>query len=264
MAARRKLFVQQGQRFGRGTVIDPEIKVGVRKAKPNGERGAGLRCDCGNQYAARLSHLFAGAIQSCGCVLQEWASELAHQYGPSVGQPVAAAASVTHGLTSHELYNTWNQMLRRCEDPRNHRYDRYGGRGIKVCERWYDVGQFVADIENELGPRPDGMTLDRLNNDGDYAPGNVRWASRSEQRINQAARQRAIDYTDHPPTLEDVQKWPAAVSVARASAALGLSRSHGYALARSGRFPVRTIEATGPRIVDTADLIRVLTSRKGK
>lgn len=261
MVARRKLFVVHGQRFVRGEVVDPEIRVGVRKAKPNGERGARLRCDCGKEYSARLSDLFAGAVQSCGCVSREWASKLADRYGRSVGQPAAAAASATHSLAGHELYNTWSQMLRRCEDPNNHRYNRYGGRGIKVCARWHDVRLFIVDIEAQLGCRPIGMTLDRIDNDGDYEPGNLRWATRSQQRRNRAPW-RASDYTDRRPTLEDVQNWPAAVSVARASAALGISRSHGYTLARSGHFPVRTIKARSPRIVETADLIRFMASGK--
>jgi hypothetical protein len=75
-------------------------------------------------------------------------------------------------------------MLRRCEDPGNHKYPRYGARGIEVCDRWHDVRQFVEDIERDLGPRPVGCTLDRKDNDGNYEPGNVQWATARQQAGN--------------------------------------------------------------------------------
>ena len=82
------------------------------------------------------------------------------------------------------MYRTWANMLRRCENPQDHFYYRYGGRGITVCERWHDVKLFIADIESLLGFRPPGMTLDRKDNDGNYEPGNVRWATNGEQQLN--------------------------------------------------------------------------------
>ena len=75
-------------------------------------------------------------------------------------------------------------MLTRTGNPDAHNYHLYGGRGISVCERWHDVHLFVADIERDLGPRPDGNSLDRIDNEGNYQPGNVRWATKSEQNHN--------------------------------------------------------------------------------
>ena len=81
-------------------------------------------------------------------------------------------------------YARWYGMLRRCENPKDAAYSRYGGRGIKVCERWHDFETFRADLLRLIGPCPAGMSLDRINNDGHYEPGNVRWASRWQQVLN--------------------------------------------------------------------------------
>jgi hypothetical protein len=75
-------------------------------------------------------------------------------------------------------------MLQRCENPDHVAYRYYGAKGRSVCKRWRDIRLFVEDIERDLGPRPDGMTLDRIDSDGNYEPGNVRWATAAEQVAN--------------------------------------------------------------------------------
>lgn len=172
MPAHRKIFVSAGQRFGRGVVLDPEIRV-PRGDRPNGDRGARLRCDCGQEFTAQLRHLYGGDVVSCGCRRRESCREIGRAY-------------VTHGLAGHPLYDTYRHMLERCENPEDKRYARYGGRGIRVCARWHDLRLFIEDIERDLGPRPDDMTLDRINVDGDYRPGNVRWATIWQQRANRS------------------------------------------------------------------------------
>ena len=77
-------------------------------------------------------------------------------------------------------YRAWLDMHQRCRNPKNQRWHRYGGRGIRVCERWTHFANFLAD----MGPRPSGLGLDRIDNDGDYAPGNCRWTTKAVQVAN--------------------------------------------------------------------------------
>ena len=91
----------------------------------------------------------------------------------------------THGLSRHPQYSTWKAMRRRCENPDDVAYPNYGARGIRVCDEWrQDVAAFVSYVEKVLGPRPEGLTLDRIDNDGHYEPGNLRWATKAEQTHN--------------------------------------------------------------------------------
>lgn len=89
-------------------------------------------------------------------------------------------ANRTHGFSYDGLYATWKAMIRRCRDANYHSYKNYGARGVKVCERWLQIDNFAAD----MGPRPKGTTLDRIDVDGDYEPTNCRWLSNRQQMNN--------------------------------------------------------------------------------
>lgn len=155
----------EGQRFGRLVVIREAAKI---VDGTTSRRAVLSRCDCGEQATVRLVSLRSGNTQSCGCL----------------GKERRRAATATHGLSGHELYQTWWAIQDRCLNESTWEYRYYGGRGIGVCARWREVALFIADVESELGPRPAGMTLDRRDNDRGYEPGNIRWASRREQVIN--------------------------------------------------------------------------------
>lgn len=160
-AARQKDLV--GRRFGRLVVI---AKAPSRKVGKKWHGYWECQCDCGNKTTVQRSALTSRASQSCGCLMQE----------------KAAARARTHGGTHWPEYRVWGAIVQRCTNPKNPAFHHYGGRGIQVCERWRS--SFAAFIE-DVGRRPaPGMQLDRINNNGNYEPGNVRWIDRDSNMKN--------------------------------------------------------------------------------
>ena len=122
------------------------------------------RCDCGKYTQVTRSKIQSGHTKSCGC--------LKHDYTP---------ANKRHGLTKTTTYNIWSSMRLRCYNKKAINYERYGARGIKVCERWRrSFDNFLAD----MGKRPEGLCLDRMDNEGDYCHENCRWVEPKVQNRN--------------------------------------------------------------------------------
>ena len=133
------------------------------------------QCICKTRKAVLGSNLKAGMTRSCGCKAKELLSVSNRHHGH---------APIT-GLTSE--YVAWCNIKARCGNPNRDDYPRYGGRGIMVCNRWLDFKNFLAD----MGLKPDpSLSIDRINNDGNYEPGNCRWATQSEQNNNQRRSKR--------------------------------------------------------------------------
>jgi hypothetical protein len=128
----------------------------------------------------------------CGCgQLTSIAAQKAAGYLKGQRKRFARGHNSVHkgsGLSRHPLYGTWSNMMDRCENTTSRDYPNWGGRGIRVCGRWRDVRAFIEDIERDLGPKPTGWTLDRIDNNGHYEPGNVRWASPKMQGGNRRPR----------------------------------------------------------------------------
>lgn len=139
----------------------------------NGRNSAGnvmwmCECSCGTKKVVNGSMLIKGRSKSCGC---------------------DKSAVTTHGMSGTKFYNKWASMLGRCYNESQERYPRYGGRGITVCERWKDFMNFYEDLYESYVSHSEiygekNTSLDRIDNDGNYEPSNVRWATLEEQARN--------------------------------------------------------------------------------
>lgn len=161
-----------GARFGRLTVIREELP-----RLHDGSRWV-CRCDCGTDKVAWTRKLRSGRTVSCGCASQEWVASFGGRFVEQAKAAITKHGHASGGRRTSE-YDTWVSMKQRCTNPSDGAWERYGARGIKVCERW--ASSFPAFLE-DMGPKPTPRhTIDRLRPAGDYEPGNCRWATKAEQ-----------------------------------------------------------------------------------
>ena len=147
----RAKSVKVGDKFGRLEVVAVGQRDGTYRYY------AICKCSCGSDIKSiRMDNLTDGLVVSCGCYQKE--------------------QTTSHGLTSSEHYGRWRNMMDRCYNRQNAAYKNYGGRGVKVCDAWHDVSTFVSELPDGYF---EGAEMDRINNDGDYEPGNIRWADKS-------------------------------------------------------------------------------------
>ncbi len=159
-----KFIDLMGQQFGRLIVIE-------RKENDKGGRVRWLcQCKCGKDVIVQSGPLNSGATKSCGCLKQELLKLNPH--------------NLRHGHRTNSIisktYKAWADMIQRCNNPNNTAYKNYGGRGICVCKAWMKFERFLQD----MGERPPNLTLDRIDNNGDYCKENCRWTTIKEQRRN--------------------------------------------------------------------------------
>jgi hypothetical protein len=179
-----------GKRVGKLTVIE---RAGQR---PEGIVIWRCACDCGREAVRPGNELRRRnrptTIVSCGC-------EKRHNMSASHGR---------HWQTNSRTWRSWNSMLHRRNRPGDPSWPRYGGAGIRVCERWQGERGYNSFVE-DMGQRPEGRTLDRVDNDGDYEPSNCRWATLVEQNNNKSVN-RIITHAGHTRTLA---QWATALGI---------------------------------------------------
>lgn len=167
-----------GERFGRLVAIEMVGRKGSRIMWR-------CKCECGGEKVASGVDLRRGTVNSCGCIKGE-GIQLRHGHN-------------RRGKRSR-TYNSWHHMRQRCNNPNSHKWDDYGGRGIKVCDRWQDsFDNFLED----MGECPHNCTIDRIDNDGDYTPENCRWATAKTQSRN---TRRNVYFTHGGETLH-LREW---------------------------------------------------------
>lgn len=170
-----------GRRFGKLKVIGDAPMTRTPGGWPI--RWSRCRCDCGKECLVRNQALTIGKTQSCGC----------KRY------------AITHGHSAHGVatgtYTSWKAMIQRCCNPRSKHFTRYGACGITVCKRWREFENFLKD----MGAKPSGLTIERMNNALGYRPGNCRWATRAEQVFNRHNTQ-LIEYRGTSGRLTDLLK----------------------------------------------------------
>lgn len=196
--------------FGKLTVI------GTAETGPRGKQRMKVRCLCGTEKIVYLSDLTSGNTSSCGCLRRE----------------LGRMAKTTHGLCKSDAYRSWGAMKTRCCNPRSAGFRFYGGRGITICTRWQSFENFYVD----MGDRPVGKTLDRIDTNGPYSPMNCRWATAEEQRNNK----RSLHILTVDGESKTITQWSKYLGMGRATLSNRILR--GWSPERAISTPIRRLK----------------------
>lgn len=181
--------------------------LSLYRNEDTGKTDAWCKCICGKEKAIRATLLTRGLVYSCGCSKAEGISKKTKK----------------HGFTSHILWPIYSSMVNRCTSLRDKNFDSYGGRGITVCDRWLESnGQGFLNFLEDMGECPEGLSLDRIDVNGNYCKENCRWATGSEQMYNQRKRKTNTSGRTGVSFYTKRGKWSAEICIDNAKIRLGL------------------------------------------
>ena len=155
--------------------IKDKYKIKIRKAL--------FQCSCGKEFEGNVNQVKRG--ETCGCGYKTRIEKL-------------ILKNTKHNMSNHPIYQVWLDMIKRCNSYKNKSYHNYGGRGIKVCERWTDINNFVEDMYPSYIK---GLDIDRIDNDGNYEPSNCRWVTR-KQNLNNTRHNKIIEFNGVQKTIK--------------------------------------------------------------
>lgn len=201
----RKLDIKPGDRYGRLVIIQ-------ESSKRNGYRRFLCKCDCGNKKIIVLNALHYGRSRSCGCLRNE--------------------SHFKHRQSQSRLYHTWTLMRSRCYNPNDKRYSCYGGRGITICDQW---GEFVNFQTWALSHGySEGLSIERINNDGNYEPRNCTWIPLPEQARNR----RNNHFISHNGVTKILAEWAKATGLSQS--AIRFRLKYGWSVEEALYLPLRS------------------------
>lgn len=182
---RPRIEYKNGDKIGTCTFVEekPTKTIGNSRSV---KRVILFKCFCGKEFQTYLMNVKFGITKSCGCTRYDKIQQI-------------GCNNKTHGLRKHPLYRMWQGMLDRCRNPKNFAYFNYGGRGIKVCDRWLNMSNFLDDMYDSYVK---GLELDRINVNGNYEPNNCRWVTR-KVNMNNTRVNRLIEYKGVTKTLSE-------------------------------------------------------------